>query len=203
MERAGEHDTPWVESSPLTLLFAFVLAFCFLSSPLHVFLFLFSFASVQDHKLGAIISKVREGTPAHRFGLQVKDVVLTAGGETVGNRTGMVKACLRYAPGDSLPLTFLRGKAKQPMQMEVEVGAAGLTAEEVRDLKRRCEGRITDDDIQRSFAMANPIAQQTTDMIRAVTHAIGQTPQANQQNNQANANNTQQQQQQQQEAKYN
>jgi predicted metalloprotease with PDZ domain len=143
----------------------------------------------QDHKHGAIISKVREGTPAARFGLQVKDVVISAGGELVGNRTGMVKACQSYQPGDTLQLNLLRGKTKVPQTLDVEVGAAGLTAEEVRDLKRRCDGRITEEDIQRSFALSNPIQQGQS----AVTQAINQQPPMP----------PQQQQQQQQQAQYN
>ena len=111
----------------------------------------------QDHKLGAIISKLRENTPAARAGLQVKDIIVSAGGESVSNRAGMVKACMRYAPGDVLPLALIRGKNKAQLQAEVEVGASGLNPEDVRELKRKLEGRITEEDINRLFAATMPM----------------------------------------------
>lgn len=106
-----------------------------------------------DHRLGALVSKVREGTPAARAGVRVKDIVVSAGGQTVANRVGMAHACSRFAPGDALPLNLLRGKGQRaPVTAEVEVGASGLTPEEVRDLRRRMDGNITDDDLRQHLA---------------------------------------------------
>ncbi len=71
-----------------------------------VYTILFSQVGIPD-KNGAVVSMVESGSPAEMAGLKVNDVVLTAGGISVGNASQLISITHNYL-GKPLPLTILR-----------------------------------------------------------------------------------------------
>ena len=79
-----------------------------------------SFGSIPDFKYtgdGVRITGVLPGSPAASAGLAEGDVILSFGGDAVGDLTDYSEAMKRFAPGDVVHVEFLRDGKTQ----EVEV----------------------------------------------------------------------------------
>lgn len=79
-----------------------------------------SFGSIPDFQHqgeGVRISGVLPGSPAAEAGLREGDVIVSFGGDAVGDLTGYSEAMKRYAPGDVVTVGFLRDGERR----EVEV----------------------------------------------------------------------------------
>ena len=67
-----------------------------------------------DRPRGALVSQVQEGSPAHKAGLQVSDVILLFNGKTVENSGDLPRMVGLAKPGTKIPMDVWRkGKVQQ------------------------------------------------------------------------------------------
>jgi len=69
---------------------------------------------------GVLVSEVQPDRPADRAGVQVGDVVVSAGGETIREPYDLVKAVARVPAGEKLVLEVFRSGAKQKLEVAPE-----------------------------------------------------------------------------------
>ena len=64
-------------------------------------------------KEGACVTAVEGDTPAEKAGLQTGDVIVAMDGDKIGDGYSLVAAIKEHKPGDTVKLTFYRGKEKK------------------------------------------------------------------------------------------
>jgi serine protease Do len=69
---------------------------------------------------GAVVTDVSEGTPAAEAGLQLDDVITSAGGQPIGSGRALTRTVALQPPGTVLPLTVHR--EGQPLEVKVTLG---------------------------------------------------------------------------------
>lgn len=79
--------------------------------------------SVKEGAL--VISDAREaavikGSPADEAGIRENDVIIKVNDVEVGKRGGLSSLVAEYAPGDTIELTYMRGKQKQTARVTLE-----------------------------------------------------------------------------------
>lgn len=72
---------------------------------------------------GALVQIVRPGTPAEAAGIQVGDVLLDIGGQTIGDQLDFARVMLRQEVGKKVVVRLRRGNAQQ--LRDVVIGRAG------------------------------------------------------------------------------
>ena len=87
-----------------------------------VFVFRGAFLGVAgaDHPKGCLVAQVIEGSVAQRAGVQVGDVVLALGAETVTGMQSLVHAIGKHKPGQEVRMQLLR--QGQPLTLTVKLG---------------------------------------------------------------------------------
>jgi hypothetical protein len=79
-------------------------------------------SGVGDAK-GCRLSTVRDGTAAHRAGLEVEDVITGVNGTPIPNLETLIATIAKRRPGDRVKITFLRGD--QPLERSIVLGELG------------------------------------------------------------------------------
>ncbi len=83
---------------------------------------------------GAVVTTVEEGGPADRAGLEPGDVIIEFDGQSVEDTSGLVQRVLKTAPGTTIPLTIVRNRQRQTLditiaELNLEQEAGGDDAE--------------------------------------------------------------------------
>jgi S1-C subfamily serine protease len=74
---------------------------------------------------GAIISAVTVGSPADMAGIRRFDVITEFGGATVTDSAGLLVLLDKQKPGDTVPVTLVRGTTV--VQVQVTLGSRPVT----------------------------------------------------------------------------
>jgi serine protease Do len=96
---------------------------------------------------GALISTVNPGGPAARAGLQPGDVVVEFNGRPVEDNTQLVSMVVGTKPGTTVPVTVVRDKKRQTLNitvdeldLEAEAGGRTSNAREPEEVERTATG---------------------------------------------------------------
>ena len=88
-----------------------------------------------ENDKGAMIMKVREGSPAEKAGIKADDIVVELQGEPVVGATELMNKVAMYKPGTEVELTVLRDGKKKKFTVALD-----KTARQFRTgLRRRIE----------------------------------------------------------------
>lgn len=91
-----------------------------------------------DHVGGVVVTSVSEGSRADDSGVQIGDVVLTAGGQAIRNRKELTTIINQQFAGDILTLTVLR--QGQKMSLETVLESSSIASKVGTLIHRQLEG---------------------------------------------------------------